>query len=76
MRCVAILICCLTISFATHAPGTVCLAGTPREKVQAIAKAFMSESFSKVPVLMDDVPTKERAGDFLRRFFPCVQSGS
>ena len=50
---------------------TVCLGGTPKEKVQAIAKAFMSDSFAEAPILMDDVPSREQAIEFLERFFPC-----
>ena len=49
----------------------ICLSGTAKEKVQAIAKAFASESFMNKPILMDDVPTKDQALEFLRRFFPC-----
>lgn len=50
---------------------SICLAGTPKEKVQAIAKALMSESFAKAPIVMDDVPSQEQAVQFLERFFPC-----
>ncbi len=48
-----------------------CLAGSPKEQVQAIAKAFGTKSFEENPILMDDVPTKEQAEEFLVRFFPC-----
>lgn len=57
-------------SLTVKAP-SVCLAGTPKEKVQAIAKALMSDSFAKAPIVMDDVPSQEQAVQFLERFFPC-----
>lgn len=57
-----------TLSLAST---NICLAGSPKEKVQAIAKAIASDSFAKKPILMDDVPTKEQAIEFLQRFFPC-----
>jgi hypothetical protein len=49
----------------------ICLVGTPKEKVQAIAKALMSDSFAKSPIVMEDVPSREQAVQFLERFFPC-----
>lgn len=49
----------------------ICLTGTPKEKVQAIAKAIMSDSFEKDPIVMEDVPSREQAIQFLERFFPC-----
>jgi len=49
----------------------VCLSGTPKKKVKAIADAVNSESFAKSPILMDDVPSKDQAVRFLERFFPC-----
>lgn len=48
-----------------------CLAGTPKERVQAIAAAFHSDAYLGNPVLLDDVPTREQARVFLIRFFPC-----
>ena len=48
-----------------------CLTGTPKEKVQAIAKVIGSESFRKSPIVMDDVPSRDQAVQFLERFFPC-----
>jgi hypothetical protein len=57
-------------SLALNKP-TVCLIGTPKEKVQAIAKAIMSESSEKSPIVMDDVPSREQSIQFLERFFPC-----
>lgn len=49
----------------------VCLPSEPKPRVKAIATAFMSESFARDPVLMDDVPTRAEALQFLKRFFPC-----
>lgn len=57
-------------SLALKSP-SVCLVGTPKEKVQAIGKALMSDSFAKSPILMDDVPSRDQAVQFLERFFPC-----
>ena len=48
-----------------------CLAGSPKERVQAIAAAFGSDAYREKPVLLDDVPTREQAREFLTRFFPC-----
>ena len=48
-----------------------CLSGTPKEKVQAITRALGGESYRANPVLIDDVPTREQAQQFLERFFPC-----
>jgi hypothetical protein len=48
-----------------------CFTGTPKERVRAIATAFSSEAYKQNPVLLDDVPTKEQAQEFLVRFFPC-----
>jgi hypothetical protein len=50
---------------------SICLVGTLKEKVQAIAKALMSDSFAKLPIVMEDVPSREQAVQFLERFFPC-----
>jgi hypothetical protein len=55
----------------TLPPSKFCLIGAPKEQVQAIAIAFGSESYRANPVLMDDVPTREQAQEFLTRFFPC-----
>jgi hypothetical protein len=52
-------------------PAKFCLSGTPKEQVQAIARAFGSDSYKEKPVLIDDVPTKEQAQQFLERFFHC-----
>ena len=48
-----------------------CLVGSPKEKVQAIAAAFGGDAFRKRPVVLDDVPTKAQAQEFLVRFFSC-----
>lgn len=53
----------------------VCLPIEAKSRVKAIADAMMSESFRKDPVLMDDVPTRAEAHQFLKRFFPCGGSG-
>jgi hypothetical protein len=53
----------------------VCLPLEAKPRVKAIADAMMSESFRKDPVLMDDVPTRAEAHQFLKRFFPCSGSG-
>jgi hypothetical protein len=37
---------------------------------------MMSESFRNDPVLMDDVPTRAEAQQFLKRFFACARSPS
>jgi hypothetical protein len=51
-------------------PAKFCLSGMPKEQVQAIASAFSSDSYKANPVLIDDVPTREQAQQFLERFFP------
>jgi len=48
-----------------------CLVGSPKEQVQAIAAAFGGHAFRERPILLDDVPTKAQASEFLIRFFPC-----
>lgn len=49
----------------------ICLSGTPKEKVQKIAKAFTSQANAETTLEFDDVPSKEQATKFLERFFPC-----
>jgi hypothetical protein len=49
----------------------VCLPIEAKLRVKAVADAMLSESFRKDPVLMDDVPTRAEAHQFLKRFFPC-----
>lgn len=51
-----------------------CLRGTAKDQVREIAQAMASESFERSPVLMDDVPTRAQAIEFLSRFFPCRQA--
>ena len=49
----------------------ICLTGTPKERVKAIAGALGSETFRQSPVLLEDVPSEQEAAAFLERFFPC-----
>jgi hypothetical protein len=50
---------------------SICLVGSPREKVKAIAEAFWSDDYRKAPIMMDDVPSQAEAIEFLERYFPC-----
>jgi hypothetical protein len=54
----------------------VCLPTEAKPRVKAIADVMMSESFRNDPVLMDDVPTRAEAQQFLKRFFACARSPS
>lgn len=59
-----------------HESNSICLIGTPRQRVKAIAEAIQSEtnqssSLDQPSTLLDDVPSERQAIAFLEKHFPC-----